>query len=236
MRSPAVTQAPPLVSVVIPVYDGERFLAEALDSVFAQGYTPIEVIVVDDGSRDGSADVAARYPVRLVRQDNAGTAAARNAGIRAARGELIAFLDQDDLWKPEKLAPQVEHLARHPEHQYVTSGWELLIEPGTPQMGWWPEDEKWSPPSSWVVRRALFDAVGMFDERVRTAPDFDWDVRVTEAGVVGGKLPETLVSYRVHPGNGSNSRAHIRDDMWLAFRFALDRRRGGGPAVSGDGS
>ncbi|HEX5852076.1 MAG TPA: glycosyltransferase, partial [Solirubrobacteraceae bacterium] len=87
----------PSVSVIVPVYMGERFLADALDSVAAQTYAPLETIVVDDGSPDRSAEIAAGRPgVRLIRQKNQGVAAARNAGLAAARGELLAFLDQDD--------------------------------------------------------------------------------------------------------------------------------------------
>src|SRR5690349_2600271 len=100
----------PLVSVVIPVFDGEAYLAAAIESALAKTYARVEVIVVDDGSTDGSASVAARYDVRLVRQSNRGVSAACNAGVEAARGELIAFLDADDLWPPERLEIQARHL------------------------------------------------------------------------------------------------------------------------------
>src|SRR5262249_24365681 len=99
----------PLVSVVMPVYNGEKYLRHSVETVLAQSYWPLELVAVDDGSTDGSAGLLASYgaPVRVVRQTNAGVAAARDAGIAAARGELIAFLDQDDWWRPTKVARQV---------------------------------------------------------------------------------------------------------------------------------
>src|SRR5436309_14667644 len=107
----------PLVSVVIPVYNGERYLADAIQSVLDQTYRNFEVIVVDDGSTDRSAEIAKRFgeAVRYVYRTNGGVCKARNAGIAAARGAYIAFLDQDDLWLHDKLAAQVAYLDSHPE-------------------------------------------------------------------------------------------------------------------------
>src|SRR5919201_1733113 len=106
----------PTVSVVIAVYNGARWIAETLDSVLAQSFPRFEVIVVDDGSTDATPAVAASYGdrVRYLRQDNGGQPSARNAGIRAARGSYIAFVDADDLWVPTKLQMQVDFLARQP--------------------------------------------------------------------------------------------------------------------------
>ena len=100
---------PGLISCVIPVFNGERYLGEALESVLAQSYQPLEVIVVDDGSTDETAEVARRYGerVRYVWQPNAGETAARNLGLTAAHGEFIAFLDADDVWDSEKLERQI---------------------------------------------------------------------------------------------------------------------------------
>src|SRR5213078_156464 len=115
-----MTDEQPLVSVIIPVYNGARYLRAALESVFAQTYRPIEVIVVDDGSGDDSGVIAQSFPdVHFIHQENQGVAAARNHGFDAARGEFIAFLDQDDLWTPEKLKVQVNYLLNHPDVGYT---------------------------------------------------------------------------------------------------------------------
>jgi glycosyltransferase involved in cell wall biosynthesis len=107
----------PLVSCIVPVFNGERYLAEALDSVLGQTYRALEVIVVDDGSTDGTPAVVRTFGarVRCVTQPNAGLAAARNRGLAAATAELVAFLDADDLWLPEKIACQMERFRAHPE-------------------------------------------------------------------------------------------------------------------------
>ena len=98
----------PLVSVIIPVYNGEKYLRESIDSIFSQTYTPIEVIVVDDGSTDQSKAIARSFPqIRYLFQNNSGHASARNRGIRAANADYISFLDSDDLWLPEKLLLQI---------------------------------------------------------------------------------------------------------------------------------
>src|SRR6266571_8371505 len=105
----------PLVTVIVASFNGERFLREALDSLFAQDYAPFEVVFVDDGSADGTAQIAQTYDVSYVYQVNAGLAAARNTGMREARGKFLTFLDDDDLMPPSRLRLQVEFLQGHPD-------------------------------------------------------------------------------------------------------------------------
>ena len=121
--------AGPLVSVVVPVYNVAAFLREALHSLVAQDYEPFEVVVIDDGSTDGSGAIARSYPgVRYLRQENQGPAAARNAGIAAARGEIVAFADADDVQLPTRLSVQVGYLIEHPEIS-ATLGRQVWITP-----------------------------------------------------------------------------------------------------------
>jgi glycosyltransferase involved in cell wall biosynthesis len=105
----------PLISVVIPAHNAEKYLAEALESVRSQAFSDYEIIVIDDGSTDRTAEIASRYDgVVLLSQSNRGEAGARNTGIRAARGKYVAFLDADDVWLPSKLEKQAAHLVAHP--------------------------------------------------------------------------------------------------------------------------
>src|SRR6476469_5199531 len=132
----------PLVSVVIPAFDAERFLGEAIESVLAQTYAPVETIVVDDGSSDGTVAVASAYAeVTVVEQPNGGPAAARNRGFAASRGELIAFHDSDDAMTPDKLEVQAGLLIDRPEVGCVLAEQELLIEPGA-ELPFWVEGSK----------------------------------------------------------------------------------------------
>ena len=123
-----------LISVIVPIHNGERFLGEALDSIAAQDYDAIEVIVVDDGSTDGGPALAAARDVQLLHQEQRGAGAARNAGIAVARGEILAFLAQDDLWLPSKLRLQVEILTAIRKASASRSSY--FLEPGATVPAW----------------------------------------------------------------------------------------------------
>ena len=218
--------AAPLISVVVAAHDGERYIAAALDSAFAQDHTPIEVIVVDDGSTDATPQIVSGYPVRSIRQSTCGQGAAKNAGVAAARGELIAFLDHDDVWFPAKLSRQVEALRARPGSDGVLARLEVLLEPGVAHPPWLTRSREypWFPPSSWLLRRTLFDTVGPFDT-VSLIPDFDWMLRARDAGVVFEIVREPLGSYRFHGENVSYRRSEIREHAFHALGRSLDRMR-----------
>ena len=220
----------PLVSVVVPVFQGERFLAETLDSIAAQTYPAVETIVVDDGSTDSGHVIARSREVRYIRQANAGVAAARNTGIKAARGDLIALLDQDDLWVPHKFTRQVEHMLAHPEVGIVRCRMSVFLEPGTPRPPWMPMELLESNPPGYLpgavlARRNLFDEVGAFDTNLRFANDADWLARAHDAGVKSHVLDEPLLRYRVHNSNDSHLRAATRAELPRLFRAAITRKR-----------
>jgi glycosyltransferase involved in cell wall biosynthesis len=223
-----------LVSVIIPVFNGKRFLADAIHSALSQDYRPIEVIIVDDGSSDGSTRLAAAYEdVRVIAQTHAGVAAARNRGIQAARGAFVAFLDQDDVWAPQKLRLQVAALLDHPEAGYAQCGVEVCPEPG---FGWpvWVRKETAGAgglvclPSTWLVRRSVFACVGLFDTSYRTGCDTDWLVRAREAGVSRIVVPEMLVRWRIHGANASRRLLADRTEGFRVLREAIRRKRLGG--------
>lgn len=231
------------VSVVVPVFNGEPFLADALRSAFQQECPPAEIIVIDDGSTDGSAEVAHRFPgVRYIHQPNQGVAAARNAGIAAASCGLIALLDADDVWAPEKLAIQVDWLKEHPETGYVTAMFRNFLEPGTPKPLWITEkqlreDLPGGMPNL-VVRKPVFDLVGLFDATYRQGADFDWVLRAREAGIQSATLPQTLLHRRIHESNLSHQWQGSREVLMRSLRKAVTRRRkhanaGAGPENHG---
>jgi glycosyltransferase involved in cell wall biosynthesis len=222
------------VSVIVPIYNGDRYLDDALRSIIEQNYRPVEIIVVDDGSTDDSAVIAQSYKeVRYVHQINQGPSAARNKGIEAARGELIAFLDADDIWMPNKLAIQVNYLREHPEVEFVVAHRRMLVEEGIEKPPWYREDifEKnrvCLGPSAMLARRNLFEEVGRYDPKYRTGEIAEWLTRVKGRGVNYVILPETLLTLRVHGGNLTYQLDEMRSNILTALKASLDRQRSSG--------
>jgi glycosyltransferase involved in cell wall biosynthesis len=213
----------PLVSVVIPVFNGERFLAAAIQSVLDQTHRPLEAIVVDDGSTDGSAAVARSFEgVRVIEQEHAGPGAARNRGVAAATGELLAFLDADDLMPPGKLELQVAYLREHAGAGCVLGRQELLIEPGTERPPWARAGE--APLMSMVVRAPLFAEVGGFDTAHTHGEDADWLLRARQRAPVA-TLDAVVLRRRIHPDNLSNDLRALRRGTFRVLRDHMHRRR-----------
>ncbi len=227
----------PAVSVVIPVRDGEAFLAAAVASVRRQTWPPPEIVVVDDGSTDGTAALAERLgaDVRLVRQPPRGLPATRNQGLRAARGELIAYLDADDEWTEDKLELCVPVLRAHPEIDVVLGHtrrmWAARAEPGAPARTRFTEPELALQLGAAVVRRSTFERFGAFDETFTVADDWDWFMRVREGGGVVVVRPEVTLHYRRHGKNLSNDVRGGVADLVGTLRKSLGRRRAAGGAV-----
>jgi glycosyltransferase involved in cell wall biosynthesis len=230
-------KADPLVSVVIPAFNAEGFLAEALRSTLDQGYRPIEVIVVDDGSSDGTLAVAESFDgVNCVRQRHQGEAAARNTGVLASSGDLIAFLDADDRMTPRRLERQVDQLRRYPYLGCVFGRQELFLEPGAEPPAWARGGSVWSqlspgsspqdqiPPASMMARRSVFDQVGPFDTRFALSPDVDWVWRASEAGVVLAVLNCVVVHRRLHAGNATHDAAGADRAFFALVKSRIERR------------
>jgi glycosyltransferase involved in cell wall biosynthesis len=227
----------PLVSVVIPVPNAAEFLLGTIESALAQTYAPVEVVVVDDGSTDDSGAVAASLGARvtLVEQANRGPAAARNSALRVARGELVAFLDADDLWAPTRLERCVEILQERPEIGMVTTD-AYLIENGrkTEKRSYgdrrafpFParEDDQIAEIArrnflfvGVVFRRTLLDACGELDERIWGAEDFDLWTRFLLTGSRAAFVNEPLGWYRVRDDSVSAS-----SRQWGEHLFVLEK-------------
>src|SRR5579872_3523283 len=192
------------VSVIIPAYDSERYVADAVRSVLAQTYRPYEIIVVDDGSTDGTARALEAFggEIRYLHQDNRGEPAARNTGMRAATGEYIAFLDSDDLWLPQKLELQMAYFAVHPACAFVYSDMSTFDENGVMDASvkvrfniTFPSGnifralfrETLFGSGSVVFRRTCLEKVGYFDEDFLVGSDYEMWLRIAlhyECGVV----------------------------------------------------
>jgi len=221
------------VSVVIPVRDGDRYLGEAIDSAVGQSHRPLEVIVVDDGSTDRSAEVAAGYAgVRLVRTPNRGPSAARNTGFAAAEGGIVAYLDADDVLLPDSVAGRLRVLDEEPETGVVLGRMRLRREPGAPEVAAIPRRGKGAfegvLASAALVRRSVAERVP-FDETMRLGEDLDWLFRLRDAGVGIRVLDREVLVHRLHDRNLSlQGRAYGRAlTTSLGARLRERRERGG---------
>ena len=221
----------PLVSAIVPVYNGERFIASALDSILAQSYRPLEVIVVDDGSEDDTASVARSYPsIRYIHQANQGPSTARNTGIAEAKGDIIAFLDADDLWTTDKLSVQVAYLESHPEVGYVIGRVRHVMQPGMSKPAWISKELLTTEslaylPSSLAVRRAVIEEVGGFDSAIAYGEGVDWFSRAKDRGVSASILPRVLHYRMIHEDNASHDNRRKERGFLQAARLSVARKR-----------
>ena len=241
--SPEAVTMSELVSVIIPVHNYAGFIRRAVDSALAQTYRPVECVVVDDGSTDETPQVLAGYGerIRVIRTAQQGPATARNAGIRSSRGELIAFLDADDCWLPEKLARQVEALEREPSLGAVGCAVVFVNAAGEKTGGHaFP-----SPPvptnlerqlcdlacrrlwvggscSGALVRRRVLDDVGLFDESLKAAEDWDLWMRLV-AKYPYRNLPDALVRITRHDTGFARNVEKVERNQWLVHDKAVQR-------------
>ncbi len=231
-----------LVSCIVAVFNGEQYLKEALDSILDQTYQPVEVIVIDDGSTDGTAAIAERYGerVRYKWQTNAGPGAARNLGLSLAAGEFVAFLDADDLWHPEKLTLQMERFHARPELEMCITHAQNFWAPELREEEVRFQDHRLSKPipcyltQALLARRTLFDKLGSFQSQFRHVHDSEWFLRANEQDIVTELLPDVLVYRRLHEGNRSRRlAASSRDEYLQLIKASIDRRRRQGEANSG---
>lgn len=216
----------PVVSVIMPAYNVARFIAESLESVFAQTFEACEVIVINDGSPDTAELERALAPyrsrIRYIAQENRGVSAARNAGIRAARGIYVAHLDPDDLWEPDYLASQLSELERDTSIDVLYT--DALIFGDAPEAGrrfmeWCPSEGEVTVESllrqrchvmcSVTARRASLLKAGLFDEELRCSEDFELWLRVLKSGGRIAYQRRVLARYRRHGDS------HTADTAWL---------------------
>ncbi len=220
------------VSVIIPVFNGEAFLLQALESVFNQTFRGFEVIVVDDGSSDNTRKIIENFdqPISYFYQPNSGAGAARNRGVAASNSELIAFLDADDYWLPHKLEAQVRELADNPMLDAVTGHLKNVLQSE------WIDREKCDKgcldgtivgysPTAILIRRESFFKVGEYETESRVGEVVDWFVRARETGLNILVLDELLVWRRVHRNNNGLKNKAFAQDYVKALKRSIDRRR-----------
>jgi glycosyltransferase involved in cell wall biosynthesis len=227
-------------SIVIPTYNYARFISDAIESALMQTLQPLEVLVIDDGSTDDTEKIVREFGghVRYIKQENAGVCAARNRGVGESSGDLIAFLDADDIWEPTKLEKQFAEFESDPELGLVHCGMqefdsatgEKLTMHLDGQAGWvadelllWERPAIIGPGGTIMVRREAFDAVGGFDSQMKVSEDWDFCYRVARKFKVGF-VRETLVNYRSHPAAAHRDVRELERGMSYFYQKAFEDR------------
>ena len=219
-----VRENAPLVSVIMPAYNSAEHIGEALDSVLAQDWRPLEIVVVDDGSTDDTAAVVRSYPdVVYVRQDNKGPSAARNTAVERSSGEFVANFDSDDLLPPTRVSDQARYLMTHPDIGAVFGRQQWINAPE-----WMARDSVYGdvdgiPLSSVMFRREVFFELGGYDTSFVHGEDMDLLVRMRERGIEYQVIPEIVLYRRYQPSSLTGGRAP-HEPLLRSLRAKLARQ------------
>ncbi|MGH7450208.1 MAG: glycosyltransferase family 2 protein [bacterium] len=221
-----------LISVIIPAYNAGRYLGEAIASVLAQTHRAHEIIVIDDGSTDDTANIAQSFSpsVRYEWQPNDGAGAARNHGVELARGNFLAFLDADDLWIEDKLARQFAAFESDPTLNMVFGHVQQFY---SPELGEEikkriklpAETMRGFHPGAMLIKRETFFRVGLFKTDLQLGEFIDWHARAMELGLKSFMLPEVVMKRRIHETNQGIYKRDAREDYLKIVKASLDRRR-----------
>jgi glycosyltransferase involved in cell wall biosynthesis len=212
----------PKISVITPAYNAEKYIGDAIKSLHQQDYDNLEIIVIDDGSTDTTAAICKTLGVILIRKDNSGISAARNAGLKAATGDLIAFLDADDLWYDYKLKNQLELLKKSPTTSFVLGLTTAVDKDGLIIT----EPQFILSLGTSLLKREVYEKIGGFDEELELGEDIDWFLRVMEAEFNSAVEPNPVLKLRRHESNTTNNREKTKQFFLRAIRQSLKRRRG----------
>lgn len=233
-----------LVSVILPLFNGRQYLSQALCSVLAQTYRRIEIIVIDDGSTDNGTEVLSAFPsVVLLQQENRGAASARNLGLAHARGEFLAFIDQDDVWLERKVERQMSYLRENTDKYLVLCHQRIVLEEiGTQSVSSNATNRKIVEcnvaqnsletvgkqsfsPSAMLMRRSIFDLVPAFDESFPRYSEAAFFFQLRELGIEIPVLPEILILKRYHENNTSLATQNTTRELLRAARDSIRRRK-----------
>jgi len=222
------------VSVLMPVFNAEKYVEEAMKSVLSQTYKNIELICINDNSTDSSLALLESFGDEIIvinNKDNFGTSESRNKGIRRAKGEFLAFIDNDDIWEKNKLEVQMNHFNNNPKLDISFSYMKCFL---SPELSEEVKNLRYCPPrpmpgyipSTMVVKRASFDRVGYFDARWKNGESVDWLFRAKEAGLNFGIVDDVLVKRRIHETNkGALASSTNKSEYLKIIRESLARRR-----------
>lgn len=223
----------PLISIIVPVYNGETFIVAAIESLLRQEYSNLEIIVVDDGSVDNTQKNLNEYiamrgqgtpPITILTQQNQGQAAARNVGIKYATGSIIGFLDADDLWSHHHIDTLLPPLLTD-DSLMISRGQTRFIK-SLDGCATQTTDQlfAFALVGSALFRRSVFDRVGYFDETMQQGEDLDWNIRFSESGLTETRTDETVLFYRRHANNITNNLDASKQGNLHAFRNKLKRQ------------
>lgn len=215
-----------LISVIIPVFNCEKYISAALESVFRQGYPHIEVIVIDDGSTDSTYSVLSRFgdKIRVIREENKGQSAARNVGIKNARGTIIGFLDADDIWPDDHISLMLPYLGDD-AYDFVRGITRHLMDPGSYVFEKTEDMFYEALIGACLYKASLFRSVGLFDESMRQGEDCDWNIRLVESGAREKRIENITLLYRRHENNLTNAKNVIVKGHIDAIRLKLARNK-----------
>lgn len=221
----------PLVSIIMVVKNGERFIRQALESILAQSYRPFEIILVDGKSQDKTIEIATEFSqIRILQQPGIGVSDGYNTGIRTANADFVAFLSHDDLWTPSKLTLQMNYLIEHPEIMFTNCLTTFFLEPGAEI----PEgfrrhllvgEHPAMIMENLVARKTVFDQVGYFNNSLRTAEDVDWYSRATDLKIPSFMLHQALLLKRIHDRNISMDVDKNNKNLLHALRSSVERKK-----------
>ena len=207
MMNDNTSQNTPLISIIIAVFNGEKFLCEAVESILAQTYTNYEIILIDDGSTDNTKKIAQSFPeVKYFFQENRGVAAARNYGISKSKGGYLAFLDADDLWMPDKLELQIKAFQDDPTLDIVSGHVTQFVDPSKGKI----DDRKFHftglPQAGYVITACLikqntFKKTGLFHENIRNGETISWFASMLQKNIRFELLPDVIMRRRIHGDN-----------------------------------
>jgi glycosyltransferase involved in cell wall biosynthesis len=215
-----------LISVIVPVYNGDKYIVAAIESIFRQEYPNIEIIVVDDGSTDNTRSVLAQFgaKIQVIHQENRGQSHARNVGLSKAKGLIIGLLDADDIWPDNRTDLMLPYLL---DDQFdLVRGFTRYVKNfGTESQVLTENIFLEVLVGSCLYKRAIFDKIGLFDEEMRQGEDFDWNIRLREAGCKEKIIHETTLLYRRHANNITNIKGKKVEGQFLSFRKKLIRTK-----------